>query len=101
MTTLSSAPNAFFLGGNIALACSRLALPRHLERKLLELALAIVAPATHPILLGRGEVLINLKECAPPKRNALSGGRGHAGQKKENEARNGGAQHVFSERTSS
>ncbi len=95
MTTFASAPFALFIGFNIASAFGRLALPRNFKGEFLELALTIVAPTTHSTLLDnyRGDVLINLQECVPPKRNALSGSRGPAGQEEEKEARDGGAQH--------
>ena len=95
MTTFASAPYALFFGVNIASACGRLAFSSHPKGELVELALTIVAPTTHSTLLDsyRGDVLINLQECVPPKRNALGDSRGHAGQEEENEARDGGAQH--------
>ena len=96
VTTFASAPFALFIGFHIASACVRLSLSSHPKGELLELALTIVAPTTHSTLLDsyRGDVLINLQECVPPKRNAFSGcSKGHAGQEEDNEARNGRAQH--------
>ena len=95
VTTFASAPFALFIGPNFASACGRLAFSSHPKGELLELALTIVAPTTHSTLLDsyRGDVLINLQECVPPKRNPLGVSRGHAGQEEENEARGGGSQH--------
>ena len=95
MTTFASAPFALFIGVNITSACARLAFSNHSKFELIELALTIVAPTTHstPLDSYRGDVLINLQECVPPKRNDLGVSRGHAGQEEENEARDGGAQH--------
>ena len=94
MAALAAASFAFLIGGNIASALCRFALPRHLERKFLEFALTIVVASTANSIRfrfrsfgGGEEVTINLQKGAMTKRNTFSGGRGHASQEEEDEAR--------------